>query len=455
MIGSSFNSNTYAGISANINIKTTVSNAVITTKNTPKIEENPSKIYGESWVVMQNRLVHAISDLELDQRRLVVFLSPIVRKAVDKDPYTKVFIIDANLYAAEFGLKGHDYYQRVRDAAIGMMGKSFWFWEFDKNDKIHDKAKVVWIGKTVDKQRSSIVEVTLMDDVIQMLSVFDRSNPFTKYQKDLIMNLSGDGIILLELVASFEGKRSRQESFTVEYIREKFNRVDKFSKISEFRRNVLDKAVKELKKHTPYIVSYKPESNKGGRLITDFVFTVKKKPDAITAKDGKAIESTTPTTKKIYKKGLSVNQIAKLAIHKEQFVLVNQHMINDRQLDTYEAFEQMKPLLESKDTVNNFNFLNEFLSASKGGANNLPTKPLPSTKTTAANKPKKDKPKAQKAFAPTKEQIKEIAANPHFQYDYPNPSMEVGSDKHREYLEFRLGSNLTEFSKKPLTLYLS
>lgn len=449
---SSFNTNTYAGLSTTINIKTTVNTATNTVKTMPDIEENPTKIYGESWVVMQNRLVHAISDLELDQRRLVVFLSPIVRKAVDKNPHENVFAIDANLYAIEFGLKGHDYYQRVRDAALGMMRKSFWFWEFDKNDKVNDKAQVVWVGKTVPKERSSIVEVTLMNDVIQMLSVFDRSNPFTKYQKHLIMNLSSDGIILLELVASFEGKRSRQESFTVDFIREKFNRVGKLTKISEFRRNVLDKAIKELKKHTPYIVSYKPESNKGGRLITDFVFTVKKKPEPVTEKKGKAIDvATKPMPAKIYKKGLTAAQISKLAIHKDQFVEVNQHILNDRQLDTYECFEKMKPLLANKDTVNDFNFLNDFLSATKEGGTQLALGKPPVKTVTATPKPKKSTPKK---FEPTKEQIKQIAANPHFQYDYPNPSMPVGSDKHREYLEFRLGSNLAEFAKKPLTLYL-
>lgn len=452
MSKNSFNLGSYTTLPSNINIQTTINNTVLTPQKTTETVENPTKIYGPSWVVMQNRLVHAISDLNLDQRRLVVFLSPIVRRAVDKDPHAKVFTIDANLYAAEFGLKGHDNHQKVRDAAHSMMKRSFWFWEFDNNDKVNDKAQVVWIGKTVDKVRSSIVEVTLMDDVIHMLSVFDRDNPFTKYQKDLIMNLGSDSIILLELVASFEGKRNRTETFTVEYLREKFNRLDTLSGISEFQRVVLDKAIKQLKKHTPYTVSYKTESKKGGRLITHFVFSVRKKADPVQLADTKSLEATKPLPKKVYKKGMTASQIAKLAINKEQFVSVNLHMINDRQLDTYEAFEQMKPLLENKDTVNKFHHLNDFLSATKGSSQALPSKPMP----TKPKKPSADsKQSAPKNFVPNKEQIKQIAANKHFQYDYPNSSMPVGSDKHIAYLEFRLEANPTEFGKKPLHLYLS
>ena len=36
-------------------------------------------IYGDKWFVLQNRLLNAISDLDLNERRLIMFLSPMVR----------------------------------------------------------------------------------------------------------------------------------------------------------------------------------------------------------------------------------------------------------------------------------------------------------------------------------------------------------------------------------------
>lgn len=442
-----FNTNTYTGINTSISFNFSTNNSELIKKES--IEEdidsnNPSKIYGEKWIVMQNRMVHAISNLELNERRLVLHLSPIVRKSVDKDPAAKRFLVNANDFAKEFGLKGNHYYDIVRKAALSLQGKSFWTWEFEKNERARYEAKVSWIGKSVYKPRSAIVEIVLMEDVIEMLTIFDKTNPFTKYHKDLLINLNSDGMILLELVASFEGRHHKTESFTTEYIREKFNRTDSYPSISEFKRNVLDKAVSDLKEFTPYNVSYETEKRDGGRFITHFTFTVHKDKEIIDVPAALQVEATKP--KKIYKKGLTDKQIAKLAKNKEQFVTANSHL-HDRAADFYQAFESFKPLLKDKATVNSFNLIDDLLSIPVG---ELPVTP----KAAKPTKQKTEKSNVNSPFQPTPEQIKQIAANPDFQKDYPKTGHETGSDSHIAYLEFRLGSNFTEFTKQPLANYL-
>lgn len=442
-----FNTSSYLGINTNVSFNLSSTNSQVPEKKPTEEEDgsnNPSKIYGEKWIVMQNRMVHAISNLELNERRLVLHLSPIVRKSVDRDPLTKRFLVNATAFAKEFGLKGNDYYEIVRKSALSLQGKSFWTWEFEKNERARYEAKVSWIGKSVYKPRSAIVEIVLMEDVIEMLTIFDKTNPFTKYHKDLLINLNSDGMILLELVASFEGRHHKTESFTTEYIREKFNRVDSYSSISEFKRNVLDKAVSDLKKFTPYIVSYETEKKDGGRSITHFTFTVHKDKEIIDVPAALQDEASKP--KKIYKKGLTDKQIAKLAKNKEQFVEANSHL-HDRALDFYQAFESFKPLLKDKSTVNSFNLIDELLSIPVGEA-------IVAKKPEKSKKQKPAKTDVNAPFKPTADQIKAIAANPDFQKDYPKTGHETGSESHRSYLEFRLGSNFTEFTKQPLANYL-
>ena len=58
----------------------TTSSEVATTKS-----QTVTRVYGEQWIVIQNRLLNAISHLELNERRLIMFLSPIVRKAIDSN----------------------------------------------------------------------------------------------------------------------------------------------------------------------------------------------------------------------------------------------------------------------------------------------------------------------------------------------------------------------------------
>lgn len=429
--------------SINLNVSTPTSQPVAVKED--KSPPAATKIYGKSWIVIQNRLVHAISNLDKNERRLVLFLSPIVRTTVDKNPDSRTFIVNANDFAAMFNLNNNNYYQTVRDTAKSLQSKSFTFWEFHKNAKRDLESSVSWIGKTTYMPYSSMIEVTLMDDVINMLSVFDRSNPYTRYQKNLIANLSTNGMILLELVASFEDRRSKQETYTTEYIREKFGCVDTYSNIAEFKRNVLDTAVKELREKTPYIVSHKSSAQRGGRTITHFTFNVKKQGEIAIP----AISTSAP--KKTYKKGLTAKQIAKISIHKTQFVDLNQHMIEDPNLDTYQAFESFKPLLSDKATVNNFEHIDDFLSVTPGGA--APSvKPI---KKPTPQKPTKPNKSAIRSFTPTAEDIKIIAANPAFQKDYPVNGQAVGSDGHRKYLEFRLSSNLGEFTKAPLQTYIN
>ena len=41
---------------------------------------------------------NAISDLSLNERRLIMFLSPLVRKAVDIEPNKKTFLVSAKRF---------------------------------------------------------------------------------------------------------------------------------------------------------------------------------------------------------------------------------------------------------------------------------------------------------------------------------------------------------------------
>lgn len=439
------NSNTYTDHSTTISISLGSTSTVKNKQLAEKEIKKATRIYGESWIVMQNRLIHAISDLEIHQRRLVLFLSPIVRKSMDENPNNNLFVVNANEFAKAFDLKGNHHYQLVRDAALALQDKSFWFWDFHRNDKVDYRSKVSWIGKSTPIEHSSLVEITLLDDVIEMLSVFDRLNPYTKYHKDLIMNLDRDGMVMLELVASFEDKRSKQAVYSVEYIREKFGRTESYPKVNDLKRKVLDKAIQQLEDHTPYHVKIQPQANKGGREITDFVFEVQKD---IVPVEIVVVDEAKP--KKIYKKGLSDKQLAKLSHNKDKFVELNQNLVTDKSLDNYQAFEFLKPLLQDVNTVNDFIGIDELLSVQKGEVvTNI-------NKNSKADKNTKKQPYKSAAKLPTltADQIKIIAANIHFQYDYPVKGKDTGSAEHIEYLEFRLGSSATEFTKKPLSTYL-
>jgi len=232
-------------------------------------EKKKSVVYGEKWFVIQNRLLNAITDLELNERRLIIFLSPLVRKAVDADPTQRIFIVRVKDFVDEYGLKGKYLYEELETIADSILEKVFFFWYDYKGNQA--KKGVSWVSECDYIENEGLVKVKLDDTVIEMLTVFDKVNPFTKYERKMIANLGSYGVILFELMASCMFQKHKQKAYTVEYLRAKFNCVDTYSVISEFKRNVLDTAIKDIEAHTPYRISY--TQKKKGRVISEIVFS--------------------------------------------------------------------------------------------------------------------------------------------------------------------------------------
>ena len=63
-------------------------------------------VYGDKWFVLQNRLLNAISNLDLNERRLIMFLSPMVREDVENYPTKnrRKFIVKAVDFAKKYNI---------------------------------------------------------------------------------------------------------------------------------------------------------------------------------------------------------------------------------------------------------------------------------------------------------------------------------------------------------------
>ena len=231
--------------------------------------QSVSRIYSEKWFVIQNRLLNAITDLELNERRLIMFLSPVVRKAVDADPTQRIFTVAVKDFANEYGIKGKYLYEELETIADSILEKVFFFWYDYKGNQA--KKGVSWVSECDYIENEGLVRVKLDDTVIEMLTVFDKANPFTKYERKMIVNLGSYGVILFELIASCMHQQHKQKAYTIEYLRAKFNCVDTYLVLADFKRYVIDKAIKDIEAHTPYRISY--TQNKKGRVIHEIVFS--------------------------------------------------------------------------------------------------------------------------------------------------------------------------------------
>lgn len=187
----------------NFDLITSNAKEIKPTQNISEVEVKPTLIYSDKWLVMQNRLLNAISNLDLNERRLIMFLSPLVRKHVESEPDARkrVFTVNALEFAHEYNLGKKSIYRTLADIADSMLHKAFFFWNFKDNERTH-RTGVSWLVECEYKENEGHLELILADTVIEMLSIFDRENPFTKWERHWIINLGSYGMILFELIAS-------------------------------------------------------------------------------------------------------------------------------------------------------------------------------------------------------------------------------------------------------------
>lgn len=262
---------------------------------------HPSKnqwgqVYKNDYVVMQNRMLHAISHLSLNERRLVLLLATVVRGAVEINPTQKTFIITADDFGTMFEISAKKRYEVLEEVSKSLHGKVFYFWDFDSNSKQAkvtkkgkrvDEVGVSWVGKATYRHGEGKVELMLIDDVIEMLCIFDQHNSFTKHKKEWITKLGAYGIVLLQQIIVADQADNvykdakgqvidpylRTVSYTIEFLRNKFDCVSRYSTFADFKRYVLDKAVDDIHEHTPYHIEY--EKIKSGRTVTGIAFKFK------------------------------------------------------------------------------------------------------------------------------------------------------------------------------------
>lgn len=119
-------------------------------------------------------------------------------------------------------------------------------------------------------------------------------------------------------------QQHKQKAYTIEYLREKFNCADIYPIISEFKRNVLDRAIKDVEKNTPYRISYE-----------------QKKKDVLFLKLSLALMM---SEQKIFKNK---------SINKAQKVLTNFDNLSESQIKAYSSIlsrtHEISDLAENKD----------------------------------------------------------------------------------------------------------
>lgn len=234
-------------------------------------------------VVKDNALIEASHKLSEVEQRLILLAILKAREFCDsvEELKDKELVIHASDYIKAFGVDRDAGYKSLKKAVLGLF-EAKWGYRFVNSKGNVEVRYERFTQSAVYIENEATVKFMFANAIIPMLVELERN--FTSYEIEQVAHLqSRYAMRLYECLIRF--KASKMLTITLDELRFRFGLLDtQYKAMGDFKKFVLDLAVKQINANTDINVSY--DQHKQGRTITGFTFKFKQK--AKTAKADKA-----------------------------------------------------------------------------------------------------------------------------------------------------------------------
>jgi plasmid replication initiation protein len=238
-------------------------------------------------VVKDNRLIQASYTLGLVEQRLILLAIVGSRNLVETITAETILTVRAEDYAKHFGVERQAGYMALADAVETLFNRRATVDVYDKQKNKMRPMTVRWVTAMQYEENSGCVSLRFGHEVIPLITKLEEQ--FTSYELQQIAGLkSAYAIRLYELLMQWKASK-KTPLFKLEEFRTQLGLADnEYSRIFDFKKNILELSIKQINKHTDIIADY--TQHKAGRTITgfSFTFTQKKQPKDVTPKPKKA-----------------------------------------------------------------------------------------------------------------------------------------------------------------------
>lgn len=225
-------------------------------------------------VSKSNALVEAEYTLNLVAQRVIVLAIIEARNQGDLIKASGLLRIKATDYQQNFDCALPMAYESLKSACDNLYEADFNYWDKDEigRDRFN---KSRFVQKASYVKGGGYIEITFGNDVIPLITRL--SEKYTEYELRQIKDLNSVyALRLFELLMQWQGI-GKTAPVPVSDLRKRLGvEENQYKQMCDFKKRVLDSAVKEINDNTNIKVKY--EQLKEGRKITDFTFkfTVKK-----------------------------------------------------------------------------------------------------------------------------------------------------------------------------------
>uniref|UniRef100_UPI003F499ED3 replication initiation protein RepM n=1 Tax=Acinetobacter tandoii TaxID=202954 RepID=UPI003F499ED3 len=222
-------------------------------------------------VVKDNALIDASFNLSLIEQRIMLLAIVGARESSNLTPDTPIEVLVSD-YIHQFKVDSNNAYGLLREAAKTLKRREFSYLDRYKGQEALTTAN--WVNKVTYVDSSGLIVLYLSNEVISLISRL--SEQFTKYHIEQVSDFKSKySIRLYELLIKWLNV-AKTEKYSIHDLRSKLGLdATEYSTMSNFKSNVLDRAVSEINKHTNITVDY--DQFKKGRVITDIQFRIKSK----------------------------------------------------------------------------------------------------------------------------------------------------------------------------------
>lgn len=223
-------------------------------------------------VVKSNRLVEASYRLSINEQRIILYAicrSREEQKGLFPD---QPVVITAEAFSKQFpSVDKNSVYSQLKDAMKALFNRSITLHETDEDTGLPQVSNVRWLSKSSYIDGAGRIKIVFTSDVINYIHRLE--GEFTSYRLEKVGNMTSFyAVRIYEMLSQRRDFGSR--ILNLKELREALQiGPDEYKLTADFKKWVLDVAVKQINAHSDLKVSYDPK--KTGRAITDFAFKIK------------------------------------------------------------------------------------------------------------------------------------------------------------------------------------
>lgn len=238
-------------------------------------------------VAKSNRLVEASYRLSLVEQQMILFAICRAREEQKGLSSTTWLTLDSKAFAAAFNTDPKNAYRQLSEAAATLFDRVITMYDNDGDPR---KIETRWIQAKAKIDNRGQVQLKFADCVIPYLERL--GTEFTTYRLEKIGKLtSAYGVRLYELLLQYAPLKKRE--FAIVDLKKTLGLSElEYPAILDFKKRVVDVAVKQINAHTDLTTSY--TQSRTGRTITHLTFAIKLKPAPKPAKPARITEKPAP-----------------------------------------------------------------------------------------------------------------------------------------------------------------